>query len=305
MQAAQQPDNRRGIIAMLLSMAFFVTNDALMKLAREGLSSGQVMSVRGVFSVLITLGLVAWLGEARRLGMVFRASILIRGIVELSIAVLYIVALGHLPLADLTAIMQSTPLIIALYLALTGVERMGWRRWAAVLVGFGGVLLVVRPGGDSFGIFSVLAFVSALLVAVRDLTTRRIGSEIPTVLILTASVSIIAAGGAGLSLVEGWKPMSVGTVAILAGAAFFVVIGNYAAITAFRNVEIAVVSPFRYSVILWAALAAFFVFGEVPDLAGAIGAMLIVGAGIYTVHRERIRSREKAAARALSATELT
>ena len=121
-----------------------------------------------------------------------------------------------------------------------------------------------------FGIFSVLAFVSALLVAVRDLTTRRIGSEIPTVLILTASVSIIAAGGAGLSLVEGWKPMSIGTVAILAGAAFFVVIGNYAAITAFRNVEIAAVSPFRYSVILWAALA-LFVFGEVPDLAGAIG----------------------------------
>ena len=97
--------------------------------------------------MLITLGLVAWMGEARRLGMVFRASILFRGIVELSIAVLYIVALGHLPLADLTAIMQSTPLIIALYLALTGVERMGWRRWAAVLVGFGGVLLVVRPGG--------------------------------------------------------------------------------------------------------------------------------------------------------------
>ena len=159
--------------------------------------------------------------------MVFRAGILMRGTVELSIAVLYIVALGHLPLADLTAIMQSTPLIIALYLAVTGVERMGWRRWAAVLVGFGGVLLVVRPGGASFGIFSVLAFVSAILVAVRDLTTRRIGSEIPTVLILTASVSIIAAGGAGLSLLEGWKPMSIGTVAILAGAAFFVVLGNY------------------------------------------------------------------------------
>ena len=99
--------------------------------------------------------------------------------------------------------------------------------------------------------------------------------------------------------------MNIGTVAILAGAAFFVVLGNYAAITAFRNVDSAVVSPFRYSVIFWAALAAFFVFGA-PDLAGAARPFSSSGAGIYTVHRERIRARANAtAAAALSATEMS
>jgi drug/metabolite transporter (DMT)-like permease len=287
------PDNRRGIVAMLLAMAFFVANDAMVKLAREGLQSGQVMTVRGLFAIAITVGVVLWVGEFRRVRLMLRRRLLFRGLVELSLAGLYIVALGHLPLADLSAILQSTPIIMALWLAVTGAERMGWRRWTAVVVGFLGVLLVVRPGGGSFDVYAIIAFVSAALVAVRDLTTRRFGSEVPTVLILLSTVLMVTAGGATLSLFEEWRPMSAPVVALLAAAAGFVVLGNYAVITAFRNVEIAVVSPFRYSVILWAALAGFLVFGEIPDLMGAAGALLIVASGVYTVHRERLRANKR------------
>ena len=302
MQPAQQPDNRRGIIAMVLSMAFFVTNDTLMKLAREDLSTGQVMTIRGVFGVLITLGLVR---NGRTPPHPHRVApdIVIRGLIELTIAVRYIIALGHLPLADLTAIMQSTPLIIALYLALTGAERMGWRRWARSR------RLWRRParraaGRASFGIYSVLAFMSAILVAVRDLRHpvrhRDADRADPDRLRVDDR-----GGRCGPEPAGGMEADEHRHGRHPRGAALFVVLGNYAAITAFRNVEIAVVSPFRYSVILLAALAAFFIFGDMPDLAGAIGAMLIVCAGLYTVHRERIRSREKAAAAALPATEMS
>ncbi|MCP8940043.1 DMT family transporter [Alsobacter sp. SYSU M60028] len=291
MSTETTPDNRRGIVAMLAAMAFFVANDAMTKLARETLGAGQVMAVRGVFALAITLALVAWMGEAGRLRLVLRPRVLGRATSELAVATLYIIALGFMPLADLIAVMQSTPLLIAVYLAFTGLEPMGWRRWLSILVGFAGVLLVVRPGGSSFDIYTVAAFGSAVLVGVRDLATRRFGSDIPTVLILFSSVVLVMAGGVAMASYEGWRPLSPSVAGVLAGAAFFVVLGNYAMITAFRNVEVAVVSPFRYSVIVWGALAGYLVFGEVPDLFAALGACLIVAAGVYTVHRERLRAR--------------
>lgn len=291
MQPDQTPDNRRGIIAMLVAMVMFSTNDVLTKLARETMGVGQVMALRGAFAMLITFAMIAWFGEVRRLRLAFSPRVVARGTSELVIAVLFILALGQMPLADLNAIMQSTPLLMGLFLSLLGLEKMGWRRWTAMLVGFAGVLLVVRPGGSSFDIYTLAAFGSAAIVAGRDIATRRFAADIPTVLILTASIFMVMLGGGVIAIFEGWSPVSAPALLTLAFAALFVVLGNYAMITAFRNVEIAVVSPFRYSIILWGALGGYFVFGEVPHVSAAIGAVLIVASGIYTVQRERLRAR--------------
>ncbi len=286
--------NRRGIISMMLAMAFFVTNDTFMKLAREELPAGQVMAIRGIFGAVFTAAFVVAMGEARRARMVLRGSVLLRGSLELAVAVCFIIALGHLPLADITAMGQSAPLLLAAYVAVRGQERMGWRRWSAVFIGFLGVLLVVKPGGAGFGIYSVLGILAAVLVAGRDLATRRIPREIPTVLILSTTAVLVPLGGLAMGLVETWRTPSWPVVGHLALAGLFVTLGHYFVIGAFRGVEIAVVSPFRYSVVLFAVAYGLVVFGEVPDTLGAIGTMMIVGSGLYTLHRERIRRREYA-----------
>ncbi len=286
--------NRRGILAMVASMAIFTANDTFTKLARVDLPVGEVLFIRGVFAGMVSLALVVAFGETRKMHLAFRAPVLARAGMEAAVAFTFILAIGHMPLADLTAIMQTTPLLIALYCALTGIAPMGPRRWAAVLVGFLGVLLVVKPGGAGIGLDTALALGSAVLVASRDMVTRRLDDAIPSVVVLFATSVIVAAAGGALSMVENWKPVSVGTVAMLGLAGFCVAVGHLFAIIAFRSVDVAVVSPFRYSVMLWATLAGFLVFGDVPDAAALAGAALIAGSGLYTVHRERIRAAEAA-----------
>jgi len=286
--------NRRGILAMIASMAIFTANDTFTKLARVDLPVGEILFIRGVFAGLVSLALVVAFGETRKLHLALRAPVLARACMEAAVAFTFILAIGHMPLADLTAIMQTTPLLIALYCALTGIAPMGPRRWAAVVVGFLGVLLVVKPGGAGIGLDTALALGSAVLVASRDMVTRRLDPAIPSVVVLFATSVIVGSAGAALSLVESWKPVSGVTVAMLGTAGFCVAIGHLCAIIAFRGVDVAVVSPFRYSVMLWATLAGFVVFGDVPDAAALCGSALIAGSGLYTVHRERIRAAEAA-----------
>ena len=285
--------NRRGILAMVASMAVFTANDTFTKLARVDLPVGEVLFIRGIFAGLVSLALVVAFGETRKLHLALRAPVLARAGMEVAVAFTFILAIGHMPLADLTAILQTTPLLIALYCALTGIAPMGPRRWAAVLVG--------KPGAAGIGLETALALASAVLVASRDMVTRRLDPAIPSVVVLCATSVIVAAAGAALSMVETWKPVSGGTVAMLGVAGVCVAVGHLCAIIAFRGVDVAVVSPFRYSVMLWATLAGFIVFGDVPDAAALAGAALIAGSGLYTVHRERIRAAEAARLTAKSA----
>lgn len=283
-------DNHRGIIATLIAMGLFVCSDSLAKLAREAMPAGQVMFVRGIFTCIASIGLVIALGEARRWRLIGQRRVILRASIELCVVISFLTALGHLRLGDLTAIVQSSPLFIALACHVLGLETMGWRRWLAIIVGFCGVLLIARPGGD-FDAYAFLAFASAVLVAARDLLTRRIGGHVPTALILTATSFFAMFGGLALGLVEDWQPVSTKLAIDLGLAGLFVTGGNFFMIAAYRNVDVAVVSPFRYSVIIWAGLLGFLVFGEIPEPIAILGAALIAGSGLYTVHRERIRAR--------------
>lgn len=294
-EALQAARNRRGIAAIVIAMAFFITTDTLSKVARADMPPGQVMTIRGLFALVFAVSLATAMGELARLPLVFHPAVVRRAMAELMVAMTFLTVLGHMPLANLTAIGQSAPLMIAVYLAVTGSESMGWRRWASVAVGFAGVLLVLKPGAQSFDGYTALAVVCAVLVAVRDVLTRSVPREVPSVLILAATTLSVLAGGLVMGLFETWAPLTTRSLAILAGAALFVTGGNYFIITAFRGVEVGVVAPFRYSVIVMAVLYGITVFGEVPDWFTVMGALLIGGSGAYTLHRERVRARERAA----------
>lgn len=294
-------DNRRGIVAMLLAMAFFVVNDSLLKLAAATAPVGQIMALRGLFATAIALAIVAAAGELRGLARLVSPAVLGRAGLEAVVAFLFISSLPRLPLAILTAIVQSTPLIMTLAMVVLGLERVGWRRWSAIIVGFVGVLVIVRPGAEGFDIFALVAVAVALLVAARDLATRFVPSDVPSSVVALASTASVGLAGLLAGLGEDWPALAMRELSYIGGAAVLVTLGNLANIVAFRGTDVSVVSPFRYSVILWAILLGLVIFGELPEPSAFLGIALIVASGVYTIHREHVRRREAARVEAAEA----
>lgn len=292
---ATPQENRRGIAAMMATMALWCANDTLVKMATQTWSAGQVMTVRSLFAGIMALAIVAADGALGKLRLLADRHVVIRAAVDTVIAATFITAIAHMPLATITVIGQSSPIAMTLLAVLLGLERVGWRRWAAIVVGFLGVVVVIRPGAAPFDVYTALALICALLVCVRDLLTRRISAAVPSVVIaLSATVAVgtfgIAWGIAGALAGSPWQPLAAREVIILACAGVLVTIGNYANVLAYRRADVAVVMPFRYSVILWAIVLGYLVFGELPDATALVGAALIVASGVYTIHRERRRA---------------
>ena len=286
--------NRRGILAMIAAMTLFAGNDALLKLASATLPAGEIMVVRGVFAALLTLAFVMASKQITQAWSVTAPVVVLRASLEASIAFLFITSVAVLPLANITAILQATPIIMTLIAVVLGLERVGWRRWSAVIAGFVGVLLIVKPGPAGFDPYALIALATAALVAARDFATRAIRAHVPSIVITLATSIGVCLAGFLLGLAEEWRVASAYELAILAVAAVIVTAGNFAVITAFRDTEVSVVSPFRYSNVPFAIVLGLAVFGEVPDVLALAGIALIVGAGLYTIHREQVRTREAA-----------
>ncbi|MGJ3262237.1 MAG: DMT family transporter [Salinarimonas sp.] len=289
--SASSTENRSGILAMLVGMGLFVVNDAMMKLASEAFPTGQMLAVRGLITTVVVLGLVVALGEARKLTTLAQPFVAGRALLEALISFLFITALARAPLADLTAILQATPIIVTLLLVVLGLERVGWRRWVAILVGFAGVLLIVRPGTAGFDASALLALAAAVLVAVRDLMTRMIHADTPSIVVVFTTTLTVAVVGPIIGTVAGeaWQPILRAESLILVAAAVLYGCGNIAVVLAFRRADISVVSPFRYASVAFALVIGFAVFGDFPDAIALAGFALVVGAGLYAWHRERVR----------------
>lgn len=290
-------NNRRGIIAMLCAGMLFVTNDTVIKLASDVFSTSQMMAVRGVFSTSFALVIVLALGQAGYLRRLASPLVALRAVLEATVAFLFITALALLPLANVTAILQSTPIIMTLMMVALSLERVGWRRWGAILVGFAGVLLIVQPSPAGFNVSVLFALSAAVLVSIRDLVTRRIADDIPSPVIAASTTMAVGLAGFLIGFVRGeeWAPFLVPETIWLIVAAVLVTLANLSIVMAFRNVEVSVVSPFRYAVVVFALMLGYFVFGDLPNLVAITGMVLVVGAGIYTIHREHVRRKAIAA----------
>ena len=283
---SQQIQNtKRGVILMMSAMALFIVNDSLVKLASRHLPVGQILVVRGIFACLIMFGIIMAGGHLNKIKNSFEKFIVIRAGAEAMVALLFITALSNLPIGDLTAIMQTTSILIVLASAVTGMQRVGLALWVAVLMGFCGVLLMVKPGASDFNIYTLIALLTTVFVASRDIITRKINPSIPTTIVsLTTTVSVVAIGL--LLGTQNWVALEWLEMLYLIGAAVFVSLGNLCAVKAQRIAPPATLSPFRYSILVWAFLSGILIFGEWPDLLSLIGSGLIVGAGLLTLHSE-------------------
>jgi drug/metabolite transporter (DMT)-like permease len=289
--ARQRSENIRGILAMLASMAVFVVNDTLVKIAAGSLPTGEAIFVRGVFTVALCACLIVASGAAWALPHALSPRVLLRGLADVGGTVFFLSALVRMPMGDVFGILQFTPLAITAAAALFLGARVGWRRWTATCVGLAGVLIIVRPGGDAFTPYALLAIVSVLFSVARDLLTRGVRTGVPSLVIAGASASIVTLSSLGFTLFETWVWPPPVTIGFLLAASVALLAGQYWLIAAMRTGEIAVVAPFRYSIILWAVLSGYLVWREVPDLASWIGIAIVSGAGLYTFVREQRLAR--------------
>jgi drug/metabolite transporter (DMT)-like permease len=290
--------NGRGIVAMIGSTACFSANDAATKVAVKWIPATEIMALRGAFTLLFVLALIGWRGEFGRFAGIKDKFLVLRSGAEATTGLLIIIALGLMPLADVTAILLVQPFLLTIAGVLLFKEMVGWRRWGAVLVGFLGMLLVVKPGSTAFNAVSLLVILAAFLVVVRDVTTRWIATEVPTtmVVVVTAFMGVVI-GGSG-SLAGNWQTPNFEAFAAVVIAAAFFVFAIMLGVVAFRDTDVSVVAPFRYALVLFAVIYGILLFAEFPDALSLAGIGLIVGAGIYMLHREAVRQGQMRAARA-------
>ena len=286
---------------MSISMAGFTMNDAVAKLASQSMNMGQVMLVRGIFATVL-VALLAWYqGALRKPGSALHPMVALRVFGEASATVTFLIALSHLPIATISAVLQALPLAVTMGAALVFGEAVGWRRWLAICAGFAGVLIIVRPGFEGFNSFALLALLCVVFCTVRDLATKQVPDHIPSLLVSTATAFAVMLCGAALTpVMGGWTPMSIELVLILVAGAALLIIGYQFIIMAMRQGEISFIAPFRYTALLWAILLGFVIFGDVPDLPMIVGAVIVIGSGLYTLYREQIASRRKPAAASTS-----
>jgi drug/metabolite transporter (DMT)-like permease len=292
---AGMSDNLRGSLLMMAAMAGFTLNDTAMKFTTQTLTLYETIFLRGLITVT-ALWLIGSLNGGLKLRL-SRADTYVLGwrtLGEVAATVFFLTALMHMPIADLSAIMQSLPLAVTLVAAVLFGERIGWRRMAAILVGFFGVLLIIRPGGESFGIWSVLGVASVISVVLRDMATRRFSREVSSVSVsFYAGVSVMLLGLVMIPF-DGWQTPTTTEMGGIMMAAL-ALIGSYLAVVmAMRVGEVAVVAPFRYTSLLWAVVLGWAIFGDLPDGWTLAGAGLVVGSGVYAFYRERRRSQEGA-----------
>ena len=289
------PANRRGMFALMGAMAAFAVNDMLLKLTAQRYPLGEVITVRGLIaSALVGVFLIAF-GHLFALRAAFSGIVLARTALDGLAMVLFTTALINMPLAELSAINLVSPLIITAMAVIFFKEEVGWRRWTAIAVGFIGTLLIVRPTPSAFNAWALLGIACAFAGVCRDMITRNLDPRIPSLVISFVASAGSAIIGSFMGLFETWRPMALYDVGMLAISASFVASGHLMVVIAFRGGDVSAIAPFRYTLLIWAGLCGYFAFGEVPDRIALFGSALIVGSGLYALHREVVRRRTVAA----------
>ncbi len=282
-----QTENIRAAAAMSLAVVAFVAQDAAMKSLAGGMSMIQALALRNALVTLVFLGLAAATGALRQWRTLAEPLIWGRSAADTGGTLLYMLSLTHLPLTLVVALNMATPLCV---LPLAGIflrERLGWRRVLAVLAGFGGVLLVLRPTASGLSAWALLSAASAVFFAGRDIMTRRVPARVPTLLVGAVMTAVLM----GVCLIwtgwEGWTPVSPAQWTAVGGAAALIAAGYYLAIVATRMGDLSLTSAFRYTALPWGAVWGYVLWGEVPDALALAGAALILAAGLYALYCER------------------
>jgi drug/metabolite transporter (DMT)-like permease len=279
-------DNLRAGLYMVAAMVAFVCNDTCVKLLNGELSVGELVAIRGAFATVLIFAVCWQQGVLESSRAMFSSDVFMRANLDMASTLLFITALMHMPIANLTSIMQVVPLVVIAFAATFLKERVGWRRTLAVIAGFLGVAFIVKPSIASFTIYDGFALAIVLALAIRDIITRRIPAHVPSLIIALANAGFVTLGGFALMGWQGYETPALWHLGFLAISALFLATGYFFMVMTLRTGDIAGTAPFRYTNVVFAIISGITVFGEIPDVYAVIGMALIVASGLYALHRE-------------------
>lgn len=281
-------DNTKGALLMMGSMAGYTFNDACMKLLSPDMPLFQAIFLRG-FGVCIVFAAII-LFRRQRIGAIGRRDIgfvSLRALCEAAATYLFLSALFRMPIANATAIIQALPLTVTLAGAVFLGEKVGWRRWLAIVAGFAGILLIVRPSTEGFDTASLYALCAVGVITARDLLTRQLSPAVPSLHVAAFSALVITMGAGLFAASQPTVPVAAPGWALLAGAVLTIIMGYLFSVMVMRVGDIGFVAPFRYTSLLWALVLGIALFGEWPDMLTLLGAAIVVASGLFMFYRER------------------
>lgn len=279
----------KGILLMVVSAAFLVTHDSISKHLAETYPLGQIISLRHVSSLVVIVLYAYFVSGWSSLAMVDRAGQLMRATIFVGSTFLIILSVSLLPLSTATAIIFSSPIFVVAFAGPVLGERIGFRRWSAVIVGFFGVLIIVRPGAVDFNWYLLVPLLSAAVSGLRDNFTRRLaGTDHPiSILFWSTLLVVIVATTTGIF---GWQPVTYTAAAWLILLGILNTVAHFMMIESLRVADASLVTPFRFTGIVWAALLGIVIWGQYPDRWTILGGIIIICAGIYIVERGERRN---------------
>jgi drug/metabolite transporter (DMT)-like permease len=285
-------NNVKGSLFMVVAMAGFTLEDALLKAVAQRLPVGEILILFGLGGAAFFALIARLRGEA----MVSRAMIskvmLVRSSFEVAGRLFYTIAIARSPLASASAILQATPLVVAAGAVVVFGEHVGWRRWIAIAIGFCGVLLILRPGAGDFALMSIFALLGMLGFAGRDLATRAAPAHLTNAQLgILGFTMLIIAGVIATLYTRNWMAPTLEEAGYLVCAILIGVFAYNALTKAMRTGEIGVVAPFRYTRLVFAMIIGVWIFGEAPDQWTLLGSAVIVVSGLYTLVRGSRQAR--------------
>ena len=280
--------NLKGALFMTGSMASFTLNDTLVKLLAVDVPLFQIVFLRGLLTtVLLALTVAAFGKLSFRIPPGERRKVALRTFFEIASMVAFLTALVNMAIANATAILSAMPLAVTIGAAVLFKEPVGWRRITAICVGAVGVLMIVQPGTDGFNVYSLLALLTVVLVAGRDLVTRSFSLGVPTLSVAVITAAAVCLFGGVLSLREPWVALPLSEILLLIASSVCIIGGYVFSIMVMRVGEVSATAPFRYTSLVFALILGVVVFNELPNALALCGAALVMATGVFTLIRER------------------
>jgi drug/metabolite transporter (DMT)-like permease len=282
-------ENVRGILFILIANGMLILSDTTAKLATQDIAVSQLIVVRGLFATVVALAFCLHLG-ALPSGIAVRDRYFWLRIGAENVATIaYLSALANMDITAVTAIIQTVPIVVTAGASLMFGTRVALSRWVAISVGFCGVLIIVRPAMEGFTPWSLAALAAVLTIGLRDLCSRAMNPAIPPFAAVLTSVVFTIPTGLAMTQFEPWREMTAEAMTYCIISAMALPFGVAFMVSAMRHGEVAVVMPFRYSLLLWAIIVQLMVFGTSLDWPTMLGAAILTAAGLYTFWRRAPR----------------
>jgi drug/metabolite transporter (DMT)-like permease len=287
----QDQSSRRAIYAILLSMAAYVVGDVVLKLLGRSFPPSELIFWRSVIIAGSLGAVLAWMRPRLLSAALVSGPVLGRCLFDCVNILSFTTAVVHMQLAELYAILQMTPFLMTILAVIVFKEPVGRRRWIAIAIGFGGVLLIIKPDPANLNPWALLGVLAAFGAACREIITRKIDPSVLTLEVTFVSALVTAIGTFAFGFGEPWPAMSRHEAMLLLIQSVSWVAGTFLLVHACRTAQLSLVASFRYSLLVWGAIAGYLVFDELPDALSACGATIVVLCGLYVFYREAVQNR--------------